>query len=290
MITELNPERSRDHTAVAVGAVVLFTCAVLLVVILGAAFASWTHLQLALRTIEVNTPGERSFVPAVAATAIEVGLGAFSLAGVVLAFLRGERPWRARQDVWAIVAFAGVSFAANVYAGVFALTNGQPAHWRTIADVRGVAVLVFAGTLPGLIVLAIHVALDVVNAWRTWSGKRSQDLARVAEKAVSRVDRSRERAHVPLAAAGVATRRRAESKGAGAPTIDQSVDVASDKSTPDRIAAYVSDHGPAHWQAIARELGIGKTAVYVGAREAGVPVANGTIGSGATPTRGGRSN
>jgi len=260
------PDQNRtDWPAVAAACVVLFACAVLLVVILGAAFASWTHLQLAFSTIEVEPADgqRRSLVPAFTATAIEVGLFAFSLAGVVLTFLRGERQWSQRLDVWSITAFAAVSFAANVYAGVFALTGGRPADWRTIADVRLVAVFVFAGALPGLIVLSLHVALELVNGWRTWIVDRRAERTRERDRALARARRPDEGS--PARTLTLVRPDDGESIVAAAPVAE-------------RVAAFVGANGPAHWRTIADQIGIGKTAVYGAARSAGLAIENGTIG------------
>lgn len=211
-------------SAAAVGVLV-----VLIVVIGGAVISSWSHLAAAFTAIEPPiAKGERSLSADATATAIEVGLVAFSLAGVLLAFLSTKpRPWYKRVEFWSIAAFVVISFVANVYAGILAATTGKPDAWRTIAPVRAFAIVVFAGTLPGLILLSLHVAIEVIERWRTWFAERVnvRDREREAERErllaeeQREAERQRERERRAQAAANRSNVRTIPARLANAPTL-----------------------------------------------------------------------
>lgn len=146
--------------AVAIGACVV-TLAVSLV---ASAVASWAHLSHAYGAIE--TAGE-TLVPRIAATAVELGLLALTLAGALLAALSHKHV----RVVYAGVAlFSTVSFLANVYAAARALlpTGVTASSLTRMTWLDWGLVVIGSGTLPVMVILLTHAIMAVSTAGRAW--------------------------------------------------------------------------------------------------------------------------
>lgn len=168
----------------------LLTTVVLASAYVAALAASWVHLAETFALLE--RPG-RYWVGALAATAVDLGLGALALALADRA--RRGQPTGALRG--AVVLFAGVSAMANLDHAM-AVLLGQPATWADVGSLDALALaraVVFSATLPILVVTLAYVVdrmaadrADVSNEQDLPTGRRRARGQPLGERDRARAD------------------------------------------------------------------------------------------------------